>query len=463
MIQGTRLSRRCLGLPLLLAVALGSIAPLLVSLPFMRLIGDDYIFAAYAKVLGILASVALWSNFFASPVASFFMFLHGWWAAVVPTWMTYLPLSLFMMLFAAAVGMSIIASATGLRLGRLQVVTVGLFSVTMWILAFGNLGNDHDAVTLFSHLNWFSASYRAVLAFAWFFAVFLILLVPARLPSKAAPLIFIPLGLLLSLIALNPLPDLLAYLFGTLLLAVLSQRSSSDGWSSSRVRRLLFLALGQALGTALLLMSPGAAGRRQWLRFSSPEDPVAAVAGQALVFAREAVNPSLILVFVGTSALVGFLALTNPIRERCHIPALWDLTWVSTALLILLTMSGSTNVLIGPGAVWHRWGVQAMAFIACLLWASLAGLAIAKRWVRLRFSLLVIAMVCSAISFVPSLSTSLLIMDRAKSWAESDSEVMYIWDKKMFAECWAVLQEGGSPGRSSDFVPVNPCNDLRIE
>ena len=268
------------------------------------------------------------------------------------------------------------------------------------------------------------------------------------------------LGLLFTFVALNPLPDLIAYGVTSLVFAVFLKFHRRNYVNETSARAFLYLALGQVMGVVLLFLSPGSRGRRQWLDFPPPPDPVGSYAQQLVVFAREAANPSLAIVLVGATALTLLVAGTTSNRMEHHQEQLKIMTLGFALLALLLVLTGSTNVLLAPGAVWHRWGLQVVVFLLIILCGIWLGNLIHQR-VHVPVVVVATMAIVTAISgLLPSLTLNSLVSGRASNWLDQETTLLYIWDRDMFPECWEVLSKPDDAEITREFVPVNPCRDL---
>jgi len=452
-------SRQAVRFLILGAVSLVSFSPIVIAVANMRLLGDDYILAAYASAIGPVSSVVTWSTFYASPLFSTYMFMHGWWFTVAPEWLQYAPSFLITAGLAALSGWTVMRVVSGVRWPWFVSIAVAVSFLPMWVLAMGNLGGEYDAVTLLAQINWVSSTYRGLLAYTYFFIV-LALVFRLRILRRFNRSLPILLGVVFSFVALNPLPDLLAYGTTSLALATLLALDRSHFADGTSTRAFIYLAIGQAIGIVLLFLSPGSRGRRQWLDFPPPGDPVGAYVQQLMVFMREAANPSLAVVLIGVASLTLIVSgLPNNQMDQ-YRPQLRVLVLGFALLAVLLVLTGSTNVLLAPGAVWHRWGLQVVVYLLVVLCGVWIGSEIHRRARVPSVVAVSIASVTVLIGLLPSLTVNSLLSDRATNWNERSSALLYIWDREMFPDCWAVLSQSGGTTQPKEFVPVNPCRNL---
>lgn len=452
-------SRWLLLLPVLAGVI--SSAPLIAAIPRMRLLGDDYIVAAYVSVLGIGDSSGLWLNFYSSPVATLGLFTHGWFLVNTSPAFAYFPSSLLLLVLVSIVGFVALRLASRTRPPLTWIVASIPVTVALWILAFGGLGGVHDTVTLVAQLNWPSAAYRQLLALSYFAAIAAIVLLRPRLMWWSLLPVYL-LGTLVTLVSLNPLPDLLAYFLTTVIVIIANSRAHGDLHRRQRMVVTSMLALGQASGIAYLLLSPGMQGRRKWLDFPGYDPPIiSSVVQQIPIFLREALNPTLPIVVLVAAALTMVVTRALPRHTAPEGAVGFQLKLLLvgvSSLFALLAVTGSTNVLLGPAAVWHRWGLQEVSFIG----AVLIGIAIAPRLttrIGLR-GLSALATFGLVLALIPSISAHNLIEDRQVRWPEGDAPMSYIWDKEMWSTCWGVLTQRAQRQHAGTFIPINPCGDL---
>jgi hypothetical protein len=453
--------RRDLLLILPVAAAMISLIPLVLAIPRMRLLGDDYILAAYATTLGIGPSVQLWSMFFASPVFSTWLFVNGWFLANLAPVLAYVPAVTLMFSCVACAGFVILKLMDVGGHPWAYLLSSIPITLALWVLAFGNLGGEHDRVTLVAQLNWASAGYRSLLALVYFLALAGLLMVRPRTAGLPAILVLL-LGALVSLTSLNPMPDLISYVLSTLIVIALVARSRNDPFRFRRIKLLTIFALGQVLGLVYLLASPGMRGRRTWLPFAGYEpEPLAAIGNQVPAFLREALNPSLAIIILTVAALTVALGAASGNPHQLSSTRAFQLNSLLAgmgALFVLLTLSGSTNVLLGPAAVWHRWGLQTVAFILALLLGVHLGKLVANRFRMIAG--VAVATVGLMTAAIPTLAALELVSLREIKWSSGDAPLEYIWDKGMWAACWDVLQDPNPRQHAGPFIPINPCSDL---
>lgn len=445
------MSRRPRRLPvdvlLVFAVALTLTLGMLVVATQFRPISDDYIHIGRVIELGVVGSTADWFITLLPGIPGvFLMSSFAWWASEAPWGAAYVPYVALVCSVLYLLGVVVLWPLV--QAGRRWVAwMLAAAFPPLWLLSIGNLFPQHDVINAYGMLGWFSAGYRVhlpVLIVTFFF-----LINCWKGGVRSGLLVGFLGGFLLAMSFLNVLPDMIAYLLiaagtaGYLAWQACSERASQ--WSPGVLINLTF-AFGIAGGLAALFVSPGTAARteRHPLQFTWESAPSTALY-QLTVFLREMMNISNGLVLIAAVSLGLYLAVRQSPAQRLLVQRTMGLRAVqAVALTVLLIGSGVVGETLTYGAVFHRWAVLQVEFIAIMLVGLLIGQRLARRFTpestRIAAPLVTIAIL--TVALVPLLNVAQLAIDRRETWETGEAApVSFLEDREQagLREWWAVI------------------------
>ena len=420
-----------------------------------RPIADDYIHIGRVMQMGILPSTIDWfltflPGFFGVLLISLFTGLYG----SVPDSLAYVPYTMFLVGILYFVGLTALFPFTQ----SLRVSTPWLLAVafpSLWLLSMGNLFPEYDIINTFGMMSWISNGYRAhlpLLILVFFFWMNW---------WRGSNLIGFLVGLFgmvfLTLNFLNALPDIAAYFALALGTAGyyawhrMRQRGSSK---SPVIFANLGMAAGSLAGLAILLLSPGTTSRTDEIPVQfSLESAIQIIPYQTIVFLREMMNVSHAIVF-GAAITMGIIVSQlrgGPIQRigLSHLKAMSTQAIVLTFLLIGTGVIGET---LTYAAIFHRWVVLQIEFVAIVLVGLWIGALIALQTPKLSTQRWPYAMMVGALltALVPLVNVANFAAERKRAWESGQpAPVSYMVDREqlMLRDWWNVIEEQRAAGR----------------
>ena len=432
------------GLAVVLALAaILALVPALLSVHNLRLMADDYVFAARALDLGVIGAAQDWYQVqFGGVTFNYLGSAFAWAIGALPWGWGYLPyvLALLIVIFVGCtLALRVAAATLAVRFALLG----GLVALPLWVLGIGSVGPAHDILVLLGQFNWMSAGYRALAVWGFIIAVLV-----GFAATRWAIAWRVVAGLVIGLVVgMSLLPETLAFISTLIVLMALYWWRGSGRhdalWSLTYASSLL---VGLVVSLPILWFSPGALARKD----SFIPVPVGEVPGrwlpEVLDYLREVANPSMLLVFVGGAALGLLLRAVLPSSDLPNIaPRAMRLAVGVGLLLVLLVVFGALGSVLSYSAVWHKWGaVQAMFLLMLLL-----GLALGARLARHRGDgrTLVVAYVALVLVMLAALVPGTLILrlsaERAELWdSGAPAPLDYIADREAEAnlQAWLTIQ-----------------------
>ena len=414
-----------------------------------RPIADDYIHIGRVMQLGVLPSTTDWfmtflPGFFGVLLISLFTSLYG----SVPDSLAYVPYAFFLVAVLYTVGLTVLFPFTR----SLRATTPWLLALAtppLWLLSMGNLFPEYDIINTFGMMSWISNGYRAhlpLLILIFFFWMNC---------WRGSRLVGFTVGLFgmvfLTLNFLNALPDIAAYF--ALAIGTASyyawQRTRRPGSTNTPVIAVnLGIAVGALAGLAILLLSPGTTSRTDEIPVQfSLESAIETIPYQLVVFLREMMNISHALVFVAAIS-IGITAarISGAPIERNGLSRLKTMALQATALTFLVLGTGVIGETLTYAAIFHRWVVLQIEFVAILLVGLWIGALVGLRNPRSttqRWAYVVTVGVLLA-ALVPLVNVANFAAERKRTWESGQpAPVSYMVDREqlMLLDWWKAIEE----------------------
>ena len=409
-----------------------------------RPIADDYFHIGRVMEMGVVGSTADWyvtllPGFFGVLLMSIFALPFG----AVPDYLAYVPYTAFVVATLYLVGFTLLRPFYT-RGNRGVVLLLSAVVPPLWLLSMGNLFPQYDVINAFGMLSWISNGYRFHLPLMILIFFFWMNWWSGR---RGWGVIVGGLGMLfLTLNFLNPLPDIAAYFAlctGTGAYWAWRARGSATREQDTRIAINASMAAGVLGGLLFLLFSPGTSSRMDAkpLQFTL-EAALQSVPYQFMIFLREMANISHLLVLagaVGLSLLVSSRLGDNR-RDRC-LPMVRFMTITAIALSSLLLVTGMIGETLTYNAIFHRWVVLQVEFVAIVLvglWIGLKITASKRRQPSIVLAgLVTLAAVVAAC--IPLLNVLELSVERRQLWDSGQpAPVSYMVDREqeIFRDWW---------------------------
>lgn len=419
-----------------------------------RPIADDYIHIGRVMQMGILPSTADWfmtflPGFFGVLLISLFTGVYG----SVPDSLAYVPYTLFLVAVLYVVGLTVLRPFAR----SLRATTPWLFALTappLWLLSMGNLFPEYDIINAFGMMNWISNGYRAhlpLLILVFFFWMNW---------WRGSTLVGFLLGLLglmfLTLNFLNALPDIAAYFalaLGTAGYYAWQRKRRPAATSTPIIAVNLGMASGALAGLVILLLSPGTTSRTDEIPVQfSLSSAIQVIPYQVVVFLREMMNVSHAVVFLAAIS-IGVIAAQLSGAQVMQIgqSRLKVMSVQAIALTVLILGTGVIGETLTYAAIFHRWVVLQIEFVAILLVGLWIGARVARRnpgrgTQRWAYVVIVGALVTA---LVPLVNVAGFAAERKRTWESGQpAPVSYMVDREqlMLKDWWDVIQERRGPG-----------------
>ena len=428
------------------------IAMILLATQF-RPIADDYFHIGRVMEMGVLGSTADWyrtllPGFVGVLLMSIFAAPFG----VVPDYLAYIPYTTFVVAVLYFLGVTLLKPFLTSH-GRSFILLLASAIPPLWLLSMANVFPEYDVINTFGMLSWISNGYRLHLPIL--LLIFFLWMNWWRF-SKSWGIVISGLGmLLLTLSFLNPLPDIAAYFVlcaGSSLFFASQSKRNSKPHSSTRAAINASMALGVLGGLTFLLLSPGTTSRidAKPLQFTL-ESALLSVPYQLQVFLREMTNVSHLVVLIGVFGLALLAAhqLTTQQIMRCLI-AVRYMTLTTLFLTGLLLFTGIMGETLTYNAIFHRWMVLQMQFVAIVLigfWAALWWISTRDKQIPLPIAGVATG-VALLIAIIPMVRVYDLATERRQVWETGQpAPISYMVDREqlIFQEWWDKIRPSAPP------------------
>lgn len=426
------------------ALALTITVAMIVVATQFRPIADDYFHIGRVMEMGILGSTADWYRTLLPGVLGvLLMSLFASPFGHVPDFMAYIPYTAFVVGVLYILGLTLLKPYRA-RTNRKAIAALAATVPPLWLLSMGNLFPQYDIINVFGMMSWISNGYRVHLPFLLFaFFLWMNWWQGSRLSGGLVGGVGM---LVLTLNFLNPLPDIAAYFFLCTAVAI-HQALRSTGTSPARLATPVVIngsmAAGVLVGFLFLFLSPGTASRidTKPLQFSW-ESALTGFPQQALIFLREMMNVSHVLVLVGALgiSLLAASSLTSQERRRCAQEVRF-MSVVALALLALLFGTGIIGETLTYNAIFHRWAVLQIQFVVVVLLGLWLGMWMATAAKRTPSPAVAGAATAVALlaSVVPLLDVYQLSIERRQVWETGQpAPVSFMVDREqaIFQDWW---------------------------
>lgn len=418
-----------------------------------RPIADDYFHIGRIMEMGVIGSTADWyrtllPGFIGVLVMSIFAAPFG----VVPDYLAYVPYTAFVVAVLYLLGVTLLkpfSSRTNLTSNLLLASVIP----PLWLLSMGNVFPEYDVINTFGMLSWISNGYRLHLPIL--LLIFFFWMNWWRF-SRFWGIMIGGLGMVvLTLSFLNPLPDIAAYFVlcaGSSLFFAYQSKRNSKPHSLTTAAINASMALGVLGGLLLLLLSPGTTSRidAKPLQFTL-ESALLSVPYQLQVFLREMMNVSHLVVLIGAVglALLAAYQLTTQQITRCF-SAVRYMTLVTLVLTGLLLFTGILGETLTYNAIFHRWVVLQIQFVAIVLigfWGALWGISTRKQQIPLSIAGVVTG-VALFVAIIPMVRVYDLAIERRQVWETGQpAPISYMVDREqlIFQEWWDKIRPSAPP------------------